>query len=397
MEQVIKAIFEASANLEILKHFLISILHHVISEAELEIIPLKTRFDILNELSKTALLVRPVFKLSDYNKMIQGKENWTSSPFLAFDEGYQMCLKVYPAGIGDGAGSHVSVELYLMKGPHDDKLQQSDYWPLRGEFSIILYDQVYDSDTTLVRKKVLKSDIRNSRVTHDGMVKIDNLTIHQFVHHHNFDKFTRNGNMYFIVQWNEENQIQVPYKSIYTLNKQLRNQKLSLQHALESLNVNNFMEEINDRAVAPLNLKLPEFSKMRISNPWYSSPFLAFEGGYQMCLKVVKDRDCLLSLELFLMKGPYDEILQRLGLWPFRGTFTVKLLGNNKYYSSSILLDKEICTKCFERVTESEMASEGFGYSIFILDSICTKPNFFKDDELFFEVSYNSYTNYETT
>ena len=189
--------------------------------------------------------------------------------------------------------------------------------------------------------------------------------------------------MYFTVQHDKD---KAKFNDIYTLNTKLSNQKSSLQHALKLLNLNN---STDDDHIAPFTLKLTGFSKMEIGEPWYGSPFFAFEGGYQLRLKVVKDRDCLLSSELFLMKGPNDEKLQILGLWPLRGTFTVTLLGNNKYYPPSVLLDKEICTKCFVRVTENDIASEGFGYSMFMLDSFCTKPNFFKDDALFFEIFYN--------
>ena len=53
-----------------------------------------------------------------------------------------MCLKVYASGYGDG----VSVYLGLMKGPYDDKLEQSGHWPLRGTFTIELLNQLNDSD-----------------------------------------------------------------------------------------------------------------------------------------------------------------------------------------------------------------------------------------------------------
>ena len=95
-------------NIEMVKHYLISVLYQFISELTPLIIP---NMDLLSELSKKFTLVRPVFKLADYKEKIKGKEDWTSSPFLAFDGGYQLCLKVYPAGIGRGAGSHISVEL----------------------------------------------------------------------------------------------------------------------------------------------------------------------------------------------------------------------------------------------------------------------------------------------
>ena len=394
LERVTKAIFEASANMETLKHYLISVLHHVILELQPSAIQVSTRLNILSELSKTVLLVRPVLKLPKCNEMIKRKENWTSSPFFAFVEGYQMCLKVYPTGIEEYARNNdVSVELYLMKGPHDDKLQQSGHWPLRGKFSISIFNHYGGSKTT--KDQNVKSDVKNSRVTHD-MVKIDDLTIYQFVYRDsNFDSsYCQDGNMYFTVHHDKVNPNKAEFNDTYTLNEKLSNQKSSLQHALKLLSLNNFTEEVDDK-VAPCNLKLSGFSEIEVGDPWYSSPFFAFEGGYQIRLKVVKDRDCLISLELFLMKGPNDEKLQILGWWPLRGTFTVKLLGNNKYYPSSVLLDEEICTQCFKRVTENDIASEGFGFSIFKLESFCTKPNFFKDDALFFEIFYNKHTSYD--
>ena len=57
-----------------------------------------------------------------------------------------MCLRVDTNSVGDGEGASVSVFLYLMKGTHDDKLQQSGYWPLRRTFTIELFNQVSDKD-----------------------------------------------------------------------------------------------------------------------------------------------------------------------------------------------------------------------------------------------------------
>ena len=396
LEQVTKAIIEATDNMETLKHYLISVLHHVILKLQSSAISFSTKLNILSELSKTVLLVKPVLKLPNYNEIVERKGNWTSSPFFAFAEGYQMCLKVYPAGIQEYASDNdVSVELYLMKGPYDDKLQQSGDWPLRGNFSISLFYQSYDHGRSEIHTKDqnVKSDAKNGRVTHNGMIKVDNLTIYQFVNRDS--RYNIDGNMYFTVQ---HDKYKAEFNDIYAvaaLNEKLSNQKSSLQHALKLLSLNNFTEEVDDQ-VAPFTLKLPGFSKMEIGDPWYSSPFFAFEGGYQIHLKVARDRECLISSELFLMKGPYDEKLQNLGLWPLRGIFKVQLLGNNNYYPSNVLLDKEKCTKCFKRVAENDVASEGFGFSIYTLDALCTEPDFFKDDALFFEIFYNKHTSYNS-
>ena len=54
--------------------------------------------------------------------------------------------RVDAAGYDRGEGTHVSVFLYLMKGSHDDELEQSGHWPLRGTFTIELLNQKIDYD-----------------------------------------------------------------------------------------------------------------------------------------------------------------------------------------------------------------------------------------------------------
>jgi len=65
-----------------------------------------------------------------------------SKPFFSHIKGYKMYLSLYPAGSGDGKGTHVSVYLYLTRGPHDDELS----WPLRGKFQIKLLNQLSDCE-----------------------------------------------------------------------------------------------------------------------------------------------------------------------------------------------------------------------------------------------------------
>ena len=76
-----------------------------------------------------------------------------------------MCLWVYPDGSDDGKGTHLSVYLCLMKGPHDDELT----WPLREDFEVKLLNQISDcehcSDTL-----GYDEDGMGSRVTDDKEV-----------------------------------------------------------------------------------------------------------------------------------------------------------------------------------------------------------------------------------
>jgi hypothetical protein len=51
---------------------------------------------------------------------------WYSPPFY-YDEGYKMCLAVHANGVGEGAGTHISVEILNIRGKYDDQLE----WPLQ--------------------------------------------------------------------------------------------------------------------------------------------------------------------------------------------------------------------------------------------------------------------------
>ena len=87
------------------------------------------------------LQVYPVtIKMEEYNDKKNKDMQWYSNSFYTHNRGYKMCLRVDAGGQGDGKGTHLSVYLYLMKGPHDDELT----WPLRGKFKFKLLNQISD-------------------------------------------------------------------------------------------------------------------------------------------------------------------------------------------------------------------------------------------------------------
>ena len=99
--------------------------------------------DSMATMFKCGSQVCPVtIKMSGYSIKNKDGVEWYSDPFYSHNKGYKMCLCVYAAGHGDGEGTHLSVFLYLMKGPHDDELT----WPLRGKFEIKLLNQISDSE-----------------------------------------------------------------------------------------------------------------------------------------------------------------------------------------------------------------------------------------------------------
>lgn len=82
-----------------------------------------------------------ILKVSHYNEALKNNLTWSSDFFYTDKNGYRMCLRIIPNGFGSGKGSHLSCYLYLLSGPHDDKLS----WPFTENFEIKLLNQIEDS------------------------------------------------------------------------------------------------------------------------------------------------------------------------------------------------------------------------------------------------------------
>ena len=83
-----------------------------------------------------------IFNMTKFNQHKSSKQEWRSSPFYTHPGGYKMCIKVYTDGFGEGAGTHVSVGAYLMKGRNDDNLS----WPFTGDVTFTLLNQLADEN-----------------------------------------------------------------------------------------------------------------------------------------------------------------------------------------------------------------------------------------------------------
>ena len=98
----------------------------------------------LDNMARMLKHVCPVtIKMTGFNNKKENSiEEWSSNPFYTHDKGYKMCLRIFAGGEGNSRGTHLSLFLLLMKGPHDDELT----WPLRGAFEIKLLNQISDSE-----------------------------------------------------------------------------------------------------------------------------------------------------------------------------------------------------------------------------------------------------------
>ena len=84
---------------------------------------------------------------------------------------------VYAAGNRIGKGTHLSVFLALMKGPHDDELT----WPLKGKFEITLLNQISDNSECYTSIVTFKDKSNVQRVNDDEVNKLSGWGNCQFI------------------------------------------------------------------------------------------------------------------------------------------------------------------------------------------------------------------------
>ena len=326
-----------------------------------------TKLRVLGELSNQ--VAPAVVKMSNFIKKLENKENWRSSSFFAFKGGYQMHLRVNAAGNGVGEGTHVSVYLFLMKGPHDDELEQSGHWPFRGTFTIELLNQLNDSDHHMCMLQFhhhLCKGCTNRVTRFNPDVEMGELQFisHDTLLHHSNNSYHKSDLLIF---------------------------RISYEHV-----------EASYRQVAPITVKVTKFSYwLKSRKEYYSSPFFAFEGGYQMYLVVNAGgyrvgEGTHVSVYLHLMKGPHDDELEQSGHWPLRGTFTIELLNqlyDSDHHSCMVQFHHYHGNKYTERVKGISWtyANGGLGHAYFIShDTLFHHSNnsYYKNDLLIFRISY---------
>jgi len=81
------------------------------------------------------------------------------------------------------------------------------------------------------------------------------------------------------------------------------------------------------------------------------------------------------------MKGPHDDELEQAGQWPLRGVFRIELLNqfaDECHSGCYIVLDKNVCNTCTNRVEKEDKIAFGTGLSRFRelsgLNKSCLSP-----------------------
>ena len=86
---------------------------------------------------KPVFIPPPDIIMTDFERRKKGNELWYSSDFYTHIGGYKMCLHIIANGRGSSKGTHVSVDVFMMKGEFDSHLK----WPFKGEITVELVNQ----------------------------------------------------------------------------------------------------------------------------------------------------------------------------------------------------------------------------------------------------------------
>ncbi len=120
--------------------------------------------------------------LPNYRKLNSDKNQFYSPPFYTSYTGYNMCLRVYVNGHGDGEGTHVSVSAHLMKGDNDDSLS----WPFTGRVTVELLNQLEDNNHHQKTFRFLAENMSSRRVV-DVERALHGGGSHKFISHADLD------------------------------------------------------------------------------------------------------------------------------------------------------------------------------------------------------------------
>lgn len=173
------------------------------------------------------------------------------------------------------------------------------------------------------------------------------------------------------------------------------------QSLLGTIHSHSYTYNTNIRSLKtlPIILSIDNFTEKIEKKVMLASlqPFFTFMGGYLMYMSVYpagydRGQDSHLSVFLHLIKGPYDDELQKSGKWPLRGTFTIEILGDDQDYGYLLPMHYQRCELCTSQVIKDKEAPLGWGYSHFMPHDILlhqNKSNYLINDTLSFQLSFN--------
>ena len=289
------------------------------------------------------------FIIGDFSEKKQANEQWLSVPFYTHNRGYKFLLKVYPNGIGDGSGSHVSVHAEPVRGEYDDQLK----WPFEGDIQIELLNRKEDKNhhsATICFNRYNHTVYRiTSQDTATRLGQPD-----QFVSHTDLAPTT--NPKYLLVDFLK---LRVSV-AVYSL------RSLTPSWQMGPGERDGGPLSSRDDSAQPIiaQFTISEFSKRKeFNNMYFSPPFTTSPQDYKFSIKAMANgfssgKGSHITLNAIIMKGQHDDQLE----WPFTGTIIIEVLNwreDNRHFKQVYSIDH------FNRVTEGEYGKD-FGFYKFI-------------------------------
>ena len=311
------------------------------------------------------------FTITSFTQVKLRKASFYGPPFYTNLRGYKLIVSAFTFnGLNTTKGTYMSLHAILMKGEYDDRL----VWPFNADVVVEILNWREDKnhrEYTLSFHKGLK---------HASINKVINIDIAQFgcqqivpysalsYNHSTKTEFLRNDCIH----------IKVKSVDVYSSHSIFEVPSWRLpSHDTQEL----------------CHFVLTHFNKHKQhKSPYFSDPFITYENGYKMQLRVDADHDGHghIGVFVYLMKGPMDDFL----LWPFHGDVVVELLNwreDNGHHSGVIELSSNVSNSACSRVITGKRGREGWGKSQFIkhlaLEYNPSKnAQYLKDDCLLFRV-----------
>ena len=180
------------------------ILQQTISTLQTENRQLRQQVITLTQHLKRQQICSPVcpveYEMTQFNQRKRENVEWSSTPFYTQLRGYKMCFRVRANGWGNWKGTHVSVNLYIMRGEFDDELK----WPFRGSFEIKLLNQDCDEGhrTAIVSFAGCGTSIEaGARVTQREVSEIGRCKAGFVSHSALQQKYIKNNSLRFILTY----------------------------------------------------------------------------------------------------------------------------------------------------------------------------------------------------
>ncbi len=128
------------------------------------------------------------FELTDYRKKMDNNVRYFSPSFYTSPNGYNMKIRVYANGYGEGEGTHVSVDTCVVKGKYDDDLN----WPFVGDITFkLLEDKKDHSQFSIITSE---KNLRTQSCLRDPQF----YSIHSLLHDSNSTtQYLKNDTLYF--------------------------------------------------------------------------------------------------------------------------------------------------------------------------------------------------------